>query len=572
MAKKKKATSGYDSVTENGVKEKSSRAQENLNVLRQAVDNWKRQHPDEMKKLMELLNNPKSEPRKDRFSKKLYEVDEVSAADWSLTHPMVIVCGGDKFYADLANELQSVIIDMPLPPDLPNGFIKETAMSISAYLEDLVSDIGIWNNLRLMYKNFYGKPLPFYDCSHDDYYEDDLNIEDIKVLVWQAFNRCGQPEGRVFSPYSMGVEQIAERTYNLLIDKFDKAPQAIRVRDAVRKVLRDHDYFMLRALGYWLNINNKLTAMPGWHLAMDKEIKEIKDGYKDLLDDKKAAYEVEARHGWESAMSMLGCPTSRMLESLARSYGATAAADLLATIFPLPLVRYKLVRWEDKNMVLCDCSGEEFKVSYKSMGTGFDRTGIKGALLSLVKFGDVWYQNGVATYIPVDFDWHTNSLTDMVVGGYDKVMQKMREVIRKNNGRRVFYCKDTQAVVDIVKVLEPKHMDEEAETDDKPDNLLLMISENVLPVVVPDVCQIFSDRTNPFYDSYVDRDEIGIESRDFITQGVIPDDVAAYIQEKRLLPHAFIKASQGKRVGKAIVQDNLRFLAGFYRVRSPKYD
>jgi|GEM_PF-3190824 hypothetical protein len=44
------------------------------------------------------------------------------------------------------------------------------------------------------------------------------------------------------------------------------------------------------------------------------------------------------------------------------------------------------------------------------------------------------------------------------------------------------------------------------------------------------------------------------------------------IVEEGLLPEAEMSASQGKRFGKAIVQDNMLFLFGFFRSKNPKVD
>ncbi len=46
---------------------------------------------------------------------------------------------------------------------------------------------------------------------------------------------------------------------------------------------------------------------------------------------------------------------------------------------------------------------------------------------------------------------------------------------------------------------------------------------------------------------------------------MIPDDIAIILQEKKMIPEAALTCRQGKRLGKRLMQDNLRFFIGFYR-------
>ena len=50
----------------------------------------------------------------------------------------------------------------------------------------------------------------------------------------------------------------------------------------------------------------------------------------------------------------------------------------------------------------------------------------------------------------------------------------------------------------------------------------------------------------------------------------MPEDIAHIIAENKLLPDAEMSAQQGKRFGKAIVQDNMEYLFDFFRTQNPE--
>ena len=112
-----------------------------------------------------------------------YHIDE---HEWKLTHPQAISCGSDRYYVKLTNRLIDRLATLRIP-NPPADLIKVTALSVAAYLEDLVNDFGVWNAFRNLYRSIYGSMLPFYNCDHEEYLTDNVNLEDLKFIVWQSF-------------------------------------------------------------------------------------------------------------------------------------------------------------------------------------------------------------------------------------------------------------------------------------------------------------------------------------------------------------------------------------------------
>lgn len=515
--------------------------------------------------LMSLFREKLLEEESNRLRESL---DSITAADWKDTHPVGISCASDSYYAKLADRIQREFAEMKFPPNLPYNLLRECALSVVAYLEDVKSDIGIWHVIRKMYKDKYTDTLPFYDCHHDSYFYDDLNIEDVRLLIWQAWNRCGQTEGRIFSPYSPAVYKMSEIVYDIFVDEFDEAPESARVKNEITKIFKKSDFYDLRQLGLWIVADNKITATPFTREHIMEEAVSYVGNSKGKMDIEMACYLNETEEAMSPHVSMLGCLTLKIVAELARYHGFDDTASKIDNMDVRLFGEYEIISTDRKFVYVKNALGETFNVIKSSIGKVPDFEDFKGMNATIAKFGDEWMVTGVAGYVDKAPVFSDGYMAGMKITA--EIQEHCRDIIRSNRGRKVFYCKDLDEVRSIVKLINPIPVGEDENF--APRNFLLMISENVIPVLVPDACEFFSDRANPFYDSKADRKIIGKKELDFISQGLMPDDVAEYVQNKRLLPHANIFASQGAKVGKNIVQDNLRFLNNFYTVKVPAPD
>lgn len=125
----------------------------------------------------------------------------------------LLKCGSDKYYADLATSLKMELMPFIMKTHLPDGALNECAFELTAYLEDLVSGIGVCDAIRKLHRSRYGVWLPFYDCEHEDYLLDNVNIEDMQFIIWQSISRCGISDEMIYSPVSEVVTSMADEVY-----------------------------------------------------------------------------------------------------------------------------------------------------------------------------------------------------------------------------------------------------------------------------------------------------------------------------------------------------------------------
>ena len=88
---------------------------------------------------------------------------------------------------------------------------RQLAITLVAYFEDYINDIGIWKAFIETNKSLYGYALPFYDLS--EYDEEYINAVDLAYLIYHAVSKaeednCYPPEGTAFGLGKMIFEYL----------------------------------------------------------------------------------------------------------------------------------------------------------------------------------------------------------------------------------------------------------------------------------------------------------------------------------------------------------------------------
>lgn len=482
----------------------------------------------------------------------------VSRDEWTRTHPYSrgsLQCASDKYYAQLATSLKLSWAVMPLPDEIPDGLLHRCAMTLAAYLEDLVSGIGVWDSIRQLHRSRYGVWLPFFDCEHEEYLLDNVNIEDMKFLIWQTWCRCGLQDEMIYSPFSSAIEMMAEMVFDTLADEFEKAPEAKRVADYMDRIFRSGDFYAVRSLAEWLVFLNPLTAAPD---MVDSAVEQMQDWKDDRLgiSPDKALYTVFATMSLKCHTGPEGMHASAYLARMCADKGFTQLAEKLEGSRLVPSSAFRLTQVDRKTVTLEDASGNSYTVERISFGKGVDFKSAKGFVTSIVKFGDFWQQNGLAATLTADpFE------KEKRLPGFNKspkAAELADSIAAARRGRRVFFCKDIQQVSELLGL---PYRGEKENPAEAPDNFLVLLSSTDGISLLSEYAVAIKDRTNPFYDK-AQAEYAGLK---LMTSGLVPDDIAAIFQEKKMMPDVWLACSQGKRFGKRLVQDNLRYLFSFYR-------
>ena len=121
----------------------------------------------------------------------------------------------DNFYADLANKVFECIKNSGIADafDEDKEVMKDVAIHLTMYLEDLASEIGVWRAATTEFRKRYGSLLPFYELG-DDYEEGFVNREDVRFLLWNEA-QCYRGFESFINPENIGIEQVASEIFDL---------------------------------------------------------------------------------------------------------------------------------------------------------------------------------------------------------------------------------------------------------------------------------------------------------------------------------------------------------------------
>lgn len=484
-----------------------------------------------------------------------FGADPVTISEWGRTHPGGLVCGSDSYYADLANHLCRLIGSYTIQVKHPDEFARELGRVLAAYMEDIVSGTRVFSAMRRVCKQRYGYRLPFYDCEHPDYMPDHINEEDIRFLIWKTVCYMGKEEDKTYSPLAPGWAILSERIFDELNDRYEDAPEAGRVTDWLQRCFRRQEYLEIREIASWLVFRNPLCYFPGFMQSINSEAKEAIDEHDMPVENLDAIiYGSIARESWQRSMSPMGCPSRTLVAALAVEFGYESLAEDIEKIKVLPSQVYSISRDKKTRKIFFESSShEKLEVQRDSLAKNFRPGLFSFAYCSLVEYKGRYLLNGLMSgddSFKADWERRDACLTNEQLQKWTKEWQDILD------GRQVVCVAKIDTFIQ--KLGLPKTI---GTGYPSADNYIIFISRELGIAIVPDMGYAFDIPGNRFYRKRAaSKDSFG----DLVFHNSIPHDVAKYIQEHNLLPEACIGASQGKEVGRRIVQNFLAFWIGFY--------
>jgi len=155
------------------------------------------------------------------------ESSRILGKDWWQYHPYSNVTDVDNYCITLCNKVLKIIRQSTIAEFL-NGLKEEKALAciLTAYFEDVISETRLFSTFTRLHKKMYGKALPFYDTTDDDYYDDEINLQDIYFLIW--YYTSVQDNTMLYDPYfenDTGFNKAVSELYSLFEGEFENAPQ-----------------------------------------------------------------------------------------------------------------------------------------------------------------------------------------------------------------------------------------------------------------------------------------------------------------------------------------------------------
>ncbi len=165
------------------------------------------------------------------------KIKRIYIKDWMVLKPYDNHSITDNYYLKLSNEVKKVLF-LKYSEEVLSYYLDEEDINllscfIVSYFEDIISETNIFTAFTNKHQNLYGKKLPFYNTS--EYYEDEINIQDIQFLIWYFLNtiqdkKFVNPNKEVFYKMANDIMLILEEEYeyapeNKILKKYYTLPE-----------------------------------------------------------------------------------------------------------------------------------------------------------------------------------------------------------------------------------------------------------------------------------------------------------------------------------------------------------
>ena len=309
----------------------------------------------------------------------------------------------DPYYVKLCNKVKQAMLSSAyatyLAEHLDEDSVDELCCFLVSYLEDLVSGTNFWNTFVRLHQEQYGKPLPFY--ATEEYYEEEINIQDVSFLIWYYIN-CSQQE--VFLSFeSRFIFFIAHEVMEVFDEVWETAPENDDLKAYFQISASETDYFTVQDL-----MNRLFFDAYLFHPDTTRRL-------TDLLDPvvQRYADEEDPTIFVQDAIDyFLFSFRSRLLALNCREWAAAVWSDKYPLSEDITRMSTRITsryfyKGQDAGHVFVEhiATGIPFKLTQENFGDtdGLDRED-EILLMSLIQWKDEWWSAGMYTVYEHDSD------------------------------------------------------------------------------------------------------------------------------------------------------------------------
>ncbi len=306
----------------------------------------------------------------------------------------------DNYYLKICNEVNNVLFleyGEVLANYLDEDEIGLMSCFLVSYFEDIISETNIFRAFTNIHQNLYGKRLPFYNTT--EYYEDEINIQDIQFLIWYFLNTIQMeqfinPNHAVF--YNMANDII------LILDKeYEYAPENRVLKKYYTLAENETDFYKAREVIDIVLFRSYFFYTDAYAALKEKEEEIINN----CEDNKNLVSYLQNNRD-----AVLHSTYTRLLSLQGKEW----VAEILGDKHPLykdfinisPKINgYFFYKGQDKNTIFLEhiASGKKFKLTKKSFDDGDMLTEIDSIIfIGIVLWKEEWWFSGI--FFTVDFN------------------------------------------------------------------------------------------------------------------------------------------------------------------------
>ena len=467
-------------------------------------------------------------------------------------NPLYVKAVSDSYYAKLANQIYRQLKKADMPMNIRRNSLREIAIKSVKYFEDVISQFGIWATFRNLHNSLYGKKLPFYDVDESEYIDDEINIEDVKYIVWSTIIETN--DNIMLNPHAPAIEDMAMMIYSVLDDEFENAPINDELLDVMCEPSQYDDFMKVKFLLSWFLIDCYLTSK----IDTLDYIQEVADEYVENTgrDERLCFYNAMSHCSVTYKTGPLALLPQQWMAALLDYHEMHSQADVLRTIEGVNVASFLLKERKESTIVVESVDSKIYEVELHSFAQeGLEKVVSRPVLImQLAKYGATWLLNGFC--IPIDED----QIHKEDVERWKKYTENKKITTRfyeeKARGKKMLFFAGYEVFQQWIGI--PSQSSSDFDDVKKAKHIMLFLDEKNDPTIIYKNIEAIYSPDNPFYDEqYATKHALELLFPDFSPSG----ELVSYLANNGMLKDASIKTNKGRN--KEIVQKNIDFLTRF---------
>lgn len=484
---------------------------------------------------------------------------KIVVRDFMDMHPKHIHCASDYYYVRVANELNQVI-RFVTKGGVEEDILADVALKLALYLEDVVSEAGIWDTFVELHRRMYDRPLPFYDV-HAGYSASDMTEENVSFLIW-LFMMNGYEGQRILNPDNPGMHEMAKAVLPVLQKYRKKAPVNEDLLDLLYGDETLEDFMEVKHVLMWLSDQCYLSEWVGTMVLVNDLVDKLEESFPSMSYGKRE-YMARSIYAFAHKGTLLAMLPQQWYAEMLRGYNADEFAGIARDIEDIAFRNFGVYHVEgcdDVHIRLTDTEGKPLQLRRDSVDSGFSSKSLdthKVLLTAMAQWKSEWQMVGMSSWLQDERVYH--DAVEELHAPKDNLTVLPPELIGKLGGRRLFFFKDYAALHSWTNELLGTAC---AETDKghlrEMKDILVFIEDNGAMSITPDGACGVKAADNPLYSPAKAPTEALrlLLSTESTTAGM-----SRYLVENGLLADACLNSMVSPERGRQLVQENMDFLA-----------
>lgn len=478
---------------------------------------------------------------------------------WREAHLLPLLCPTDVFYVKYARKLRDKIKKADFERKLALEDMTEIALTLTYYLEDVVSGLGVWRSFIMEHKRMYGRYLPFYETDEEHYYVDEINEADVRFLIWMIFQK--RNSGMIVNPENSYMQRLAQEVFGVLDEDFEMVPVNNDLLEAMKNPVLYQDFYNLKTLMIQVCCMSYLfyyfTAQ-----HRDRVVQQVNRIVGEGQPLSVIEYMAESFLGVHEKTGPLAMKPQFWIGRMLEYWDMNEEANAVKQMENRELQPYFVVENDHQRILLEDWQGQHFELMASDLlqGEADKVTKRKVMLGSLVKYKDHWYPNGGVSWLKQEDRF-------LKYREQKQSAQKQKElitdkVLRLNQNCPFLFFEDYSAMKKWI----GENLKDEFQNTDTPElseaheqekNLVAFVSPETGFLVLPGGACCVCHPDNPYYQA----DEAGAYAiKVLFDPHYSASEMVRCLVREKLLPDAALFSEISEERGKQLLQDNLDFL------------